>query len=304
MMAVALLALAGCDNSSIEDLTGKYPISGEYSLSTLKSMNIEKKSGGIRVVSLELTGGSSTLNAALITNEYYLRAGSYIVAPEASAQNGNYIAEKTFFSATGGAAEAVVTGTIVVTIGNDSPSSYTIGGTLQLADNTFVRVDWSGKIEFVEDPPVVTYKLEVAAPYAWTTDGYNYTSVEGSQLNKFTVYSDGVLKAYFEIVTAADPASFSKTYPVSGEIRDAGGAVVKGIYMDLSQYNMGIIEGGSYLIDEAGKAYINAGSITITDTAGVLTFKSSNLEILDKTSLAGVSLPGTRTIDFENGTKE
>jgi hypothetical protein len=144
----------------------------------------------------------------------------------------------------------------------------------------------------------MTYTIETSKPYTWTADGQNWNAIESSQLNKITVFADGQLAAYFEIVAAESLKSLSGDYPVSGEIRDASGAVTKGYYVDLSLYGMGVMEGGSYLMNGTEKEYLSAGEIAIVDNAGVLAFTAPGLEILDKTSPVGGSLPGTKSIRY------
>ena len=146
-----------------------------------------------------------------------------------------------------------------------------------------------------------TYSVEVQAPYAWTTDGQNYTTVDGSQLNKIRIFADNIPVAYFEIVTEENRSSLAGTYPVSEQINDVSGAVVKGVYIDLSEFVPElIIEDGSYLLNGDNKQFINAGELTITDNGGVLTFTSSNLAILD--IVTGQSKPDLSSIHYANAT--
>jgi hypothetical protein len=86
-------------------------------------------------------------------------------------------------------------------------------------------------------------------------------------------------------------------------ITDVNGAVVAGVYIDLSAFVPGlIIEGGSHLLDNSDKQYLSAGDITITDNGGVLTFTSSNLAIIDKAT--GGVLPNLRSINYQEATRE
>jgi hypothetical protein len=219
--------------------------------------------------------------------------------PRSAARNGNYIGENTSFTASGSTAQTVKAGVIDVKIDAADGTLYTVKGTLQLADDSFVRIDWSGKIVFVADPPEITYSMEVSAPYAVSPDGgATWTVVEGSQLNKLTVYSDGAPKAYLEIVTAAGITSYSGTYPVSGTIADTSGAVVRGTYVDLPALGWGteIVKAGSYLMEDT-EQFLFEGNLTVTDNDGVLSLTGS-FTILDITTpfyapaaLAGVTKP-------------
>ncbi|GHV21514.1 hypothetical protein FACS189428_2040 [Clostridia bacterium] len=298
LLALACI-LTSCENDVIDPLSGKYPIPENYTLNKVLVQNVQKNEKS-RTFTLTLstdglngitngTGDYLMIEFIGSRNNYFLVAGAYTAAANASSPaTGTYIpgqdnASGTYWYSINNGAVAnklkVREGRLDVAKNGDT---YTISGLLMLEDKSILKIAYSGSVIFPEDPPVYTYSLEVQKTYAWTADGTNYTPVAGSQLNKFTVFADGSKTAYIEIVTAENPASLSGTYPVSGEIRDANGAVVQGIYMDLSAYVPGwIIEGGSYLYDGENQ-YISAGNISIVDKGGILTFTSSNLSIVDK----------------------
>jgi hypothetical protein len=302
VIAAGLLLFTACEKDAIDDLTGKYPAPESYTLQ-LSSQRVQKQDA-TRVFTLVLASADASLSVELVGSRtsQLLEAGSYTAAAQGAAKSGNYVAGYgtggTIWKK-GAASLNVIDGTIAVKRDGDA---YTISGTVMLEDNTIIKVAYSGAIVFEPDPPAFTYTLEVQKPYAWTADGATYTEVAGSQLNKITVSSDGMPVAYFEIVTAADIASYAGAYPVSSEIRDANGAAVQGVYMDLSQYVPGlIIEGGSYLLDGEDKQYLSAGSIAIADNGGVLTFTSSDLAILDKAT--GQPKDGTQSINYAEATR-
>jgi hypothetical protein len=191
----------------------------------------------------------------------------------------------------------------------DGESNYTINGTLQLANNTFIRINYSGEIIFEPDLPTATYSLEVQKPYTYSPDGATFISVDGSQLNKISVYEDDVLAAYFEIVTAENPASLSGTYPVSGTITDTDGAAVRGSYVDLPALGWGteIVKGGSYLMEDDIEQFLFDGNLTIVDNNGTLTFTGADFSILDIASpfYAPTVLPGVvKSVNLANATNK
>ncbi|MDR0619798.1 MAG: hypothetical protein LBG17_07880 [Bacteroidales bacterium] len=313
-ITAGIMLFTACEKSPIDDMTGKYPPPTDYALTKLFAQQVQKLEGK-RIFTLKIatdgvnaayneqtfsytyTGTGNYISIDFVGKGYFLEAGAYNIASNEIAKAGNYIAGydaemfgqtfknwgTCFFNIVDGAETGVkvTDGTLSVTKDGDN---YTISGVLALEDGKFIRVNYSGEMIFPEDPPVYTYTVEIDKPYQWTMDGTNYTPVAGSQLNKFTVLSDGLKVAYFEIVTAEDIASYSGTYPVSGEIRDANGAVVQGIYLDLSIYQGPVIEGGSYLFIDDENEYISAGDITINDNNGTLTFTSSNIALVDKTT--------------------
>jgi hypothetical protein len=263
------------------------------------------KEATTRIFTLKLGSATEYLTVEFVGPRlnYFLPAGNYTIAARNVAKAGNYIAGDanggTYWTA-GSAPRSPIDGTIAVKADGDA---YSISGTVMLEDRSIIKIAFTGAIVFEPDPPAYTYTLEVQKPYAWTADGTTFNPVAGSRLNKVTVSSDGIQVAYFEIVTAENAASLAGTYPVNGEIRDANGAVVAGVYMDLSAYVPGlIIEGGSHLLDDSDKQYLSAGNITITDNGGVLTFTSSNLAIIDKAT--GGVLPDLRSINYQNATRE
>jgi hypothetical protein len=302
IITAGLLLFAACEKDAIDPLAGKYPVPENYTLQ-LSSQSAQKLEA-TRVFTLGLTSNDASLSVEFVGSrlDYFLTPGSYTVAARVAAKAGNYVAGYgtggTIWKK-GSSSLNVIDGTIAVKREGDT---YTISGTVMLEDNTIIKVAYTGDILFEPDPPAFTYSVEVQKPYAWTADGQNWNEVSGSQLNKITVSSDGMQVAYFEIVTAADITSYSGTYPVSGEIRDATGAVVQGLYIDMTQYVPGlIIEGGSYLLDSEEKQYISVGNITIADNGGILTFTSSNLAILDKAT--GQPKDGMQSINYAEATR-
>ena len=294
-IAVTLMFTA-CDKDIIDPLSGKYPPPEEVTLTSVGSKDVVKQENGTRLISLQLNTASASFTVDFVVNTFFLRENAYTLAPAADARNGNYISAQY-------AGNHVTAGVIDVKLSDES--AYTISGILQLANNTFINIFFTGEIIFEADPPEYVYTLEVQKPYAWTADGTSFTPVAGSQLNIIDVYADGALAAHFELVTGENPASYSGTYPVSGEIRDANGAVVQGMYMDLSAFIPDfIIESGSYLAEDNDKLYLFGGNLTIVDNGGTLTFTGSDFSILDKASgFDPQPLPGVQSINYSEATK-
>ncbi|MDR0961645.1 MAG: hypothetical protein LBM62_03675, partial [Mediterranea sp.] len=297
-IVTAVFLMTGCESDYIDALDGRYPAPEEYTLTSLVSHDVVKQGGGKRIITVKLSGDASAqLSVDFVTNAYNLLPAGYTIATADKAANGNYIGATSTFNG-----KAVTAGIINVTLTGES--HYTIGGTLQLADDTFVRISYEGDIVFELDPPVVTYKLETQTPYFYTTDGMNYSPLENSKVNKITVYADGALVGYFEIVVAADKTSLAGTYPVSGTIADTNGAVVRGTYVNLPALGWGtdIITGGSYIVDN-GTLYLNGGTLTIAESSGALSFSSSDLTIIDTAdSMGSTALPGTKSFNYANAT--
>jgi hypothetical protein len=298
-ITAGLMLFSACEEDTIDPLSGTYPVPTDYTLGSILVQDMQK-GATTRTFTLELGSSDRYLAINFVGSRlsYFLTPGVYTIAAEATAKAGNYIAGQTRWVASG-ASLPLTDGSVFVKLDGDV---YTITGTVMLEDRSIIRIAFTGAIPFEPDPPAFTYAVEVQKPYAWTADGATYNNVEGSQLNKISVFSEGIPVAYFEIV-AEESVSLTGTYPVNGEIRDAVGAVVQGLYMDLSAFVPGlIIEGGSYLLNDNDKQYISAGNITITNNSGVLTFTSSNLAIIDKAT--GGLLPDLHSINYVEATHE
>ena len=294
---IAGVMFSACENDVIDPLTGKYPAPVDYSFATIASQNVVKQDGGLRTIALQFTSSDVFFDVDFVVNAHYLKENTYTFVAGAG-RNGNYTSARVGKQ---GAAQNVMAGTIFVKLAG--VSSYTINATLQLADNSFVRVAYAGEIIFPEDPPAMTYTLEVDNPYVYTPDGQNYIPLIGAQLNKFTIFADNERVAYFEIVTEVNATTYSGTYPVKS-VTEIERAVVQGQYLDLGWFGVpGIppIESGSFIVDDPNKLFIREGAITISDNGGTLNFSSTNLKIQDiATQAAFGTLPNAVSIDYKD----
>ena len=291
---------SACENDVIDPLTGKYPIPVDYTFATIASQNVVKQDGGVRAISLQLTSSEASFDIDFVVNAHYLKENTYTLVAGAG-KNGNYTSAR--ISKQGASAQNVTAGTIFVKLAG--VSSYSINATLQLADNSFARVAYQGEIIFPEDPPAMTYALEIQNPYVYTPDGTNYIPIVGAQLNKFTIFADNERIAYLEIVTEENTKSYSGTYAVKS-VTEKERAVVQGQYLDLVWFGvppgvMPPIESGSFIVDDPMNQFIREGVIAISDNGGVLNFSSTNLKIQDiATQAAFGTLPNAVSIDYKD----
>jgi len=308
--SIFILSLfTGCDDNTIDDLTGKYPPPGNYTFTQVVEQSAQKQ-GNLRIFTIKLADNAGqSISIDFVGNKYYLEPGNYSVIPLSAAANGKLIAGYSEGSelkgthwATVGNALAVTGGSLTVQKNNDN---YTFNGILLLSDETAVKVAFAGEIVYEPDPyvPTYTYTVEVQKPYAWTMDGMNYTPVPGSQLNKISVFADGEQLAYFEIVTEENAASLGGTYSVKA-VNSLERAIVQGQYMNLlwlGMFDM-VIEAGTWVIDSE-KLFVRDGNVTITDNDGTLTFVSSDLGLQDvSTQMAFGVLPTPGSINYANMT--
>jgi hypothetical protein len=303
LLFIVISAFTACEEDALDPLSGTYSAPVDYTLDAVIAQNAVK-GATTRTFTLELGSNSQYLSVDFVSSRtsYFLVPGAYTIAAQATAKSGNYVAGQTRW-VTSGASLPLTDGTIVVALEGDA---YTISGTVILEDQSIIRIAFSGVITFEVDPPVYTYKWEMQKPYAYTTDGTTFTPVAGSQLNKVSVFSDGIPVAYFEIVTEENRTSLAGTYLVSGMITDVSGAVVRGSYVDLPALGWGteIIKGGSYLMEDT-EQFLFDGNLTIVNNTGTLTLTSSNFSILDITSpfYAPTALPGVvKSINYVDAT--
>ena len=323
LLLSVVFAFTACSDEELDALTGKYPPPSENVLTGLLAKDVQK-SGSFNIFTVKLaTTGLSSINSGSgkyisvdfvgSSMSYFLPEGNYTIVNDGTLKASTYIAGygdglgTCWFDVQNGAATSkvkVINGSLNVVRSGDN---YTISGILTLDDDTMIKVAYSGEIVYEPAPPAYDYKLEVSAPYAYTTDGQTYTPVPGTQLNKITVLFEGATVAYFEIVTEQGAASLTGTYPVKGLINTVERAVCQGQYLNLLWFGMFdmAIESGSYYEGTAGKMFIRegGGNINIVDNGSTLTITGSNLFIQDISTESAFGNLATRgSFDFQDMT--
>ena len=303
VLTAGLMLFTACEKDAIDPLEGKYPVPENYALAGLVSQNAEK-GATIRIFTLELGSSSQYLSVEFAGNRlnHLLPAGNYTIADQSVARAGNYIAGHDnggTYWVTGSSRLKLTDGTIAVQVTGDT---YTISGTVMLEDRSIIKIAYTGVIIFAPDPVPLTYTLETSKPAMGGAMGAD--PIAGSQMNKITVLADGEQVAYFEVVTADNATSLSGSYVVTDGI-NATGQANNGYYLDLSDYGMGVMKGGSYYMDGEAEIFIRAGggNINITDNNGTLTITGDNLSIQDiSTGMAFGILPTPGSINYRDVT--
>jgi hypothetical protein len=304
VIAAGLMLFSACEKDAIDPLTGKYPVPENYTLATLVSQDMAK-GATTRTFTLELGSATEYLTVEFVGPRlnYFVPAGNYTIAARNVAKAGNYIAGDanggTYWTA-GSAPRSLIDGTIAVKADGDA---YSISSTVMLEDRSIIKIAFTGAIVFEPDPPAYTYTLVTETPAIG--GGMAPAPIAGSRMNKITVLSEGIQVAYLEVVTADNATSLSGSYVVTDGI-NATGQANNGYYMDLSQYGMGIMKGGSYYMDGDVEMFIRAGggNIDIADNNGTLTITGSNLPIQDiSTGMAFGILPTRGSINYQDVTR-
>ncbi|MDR2653652.1 MAG: hypothetical protein LBC68_15345 [Prevotellaceae bacterium] len=148
----------------------------------------------------------------------------------------------------------------------------------------------------------LTYTLEITAPAMGGMMGTD--PIAGSQLNKISVLSGSDLVAYFELVSAENPAALTGDYVVTDGI-NATGQAANGFQLPAA---WGGMFGGCYYVVNGEKMFIRAGggNISVTDNGGVLTITGSNLPILDVAAVEAsggtnwANLPDPGSLNYQN----
>jgi hypothetical protein len=305
LLLFALVSVfTACEKDPIDSLSGEYPAPENYTLNLL-SQDVQK-GATTRTFTLELGNSSQYLAVEFVGSRlnYFLAPGNYTVAEQAAARVGNYVAgygNGGTYWVTGSSKLKLTDGTIAVKL---EGGVYTITGTVMLEDHSIIKIIFTGAIIFDPDPPVMTYTLETAMPAMGGAMGTD--PIASSRMNKITVFTEGMQVAYFEVITADNAISLSGSYVVTDGI-NATGQANNGYYLDLSEYGMGIMKGGSYYIDGTDEMFIRAGggNIDIADNNGTLTITGSNLPIQDiSTGMAFGILPARGSMNYQEVTRE
>jgi hypothetical protein len=300
-MTAGLMLFAACEKEAIDPLDGKYPAPETCTLSGLVSQDMQK-GASTRTFTLELGNSNQYLTVDFVGSRlsYFLAPGNYTIADQSVAKAGNYVAgygDGGTYWVTAGAKLKLIDGTISVTLNGDA---YTISGIVMLEDRTIIKIAYTGVIVFEPDPVPLTYTLETETPAIG--GGMSPAPIAGSRMNKITVFADAVQIAYFEVVTADNATSLAGSYVVTDGI-NAVGQANNGYYLDLSDYGMGVMKGGSYYIQDEAEMFIRAGggNINIVDNAGTLTITGDNLPIQDiSTGMAFGTLPTPGSVNYQD----
>lgn len=290
-LITAATMLVSCQEETLDPLTGKYAPPEVANLTVLDSQTRDKD-GSLFVFSVNLKDeASNTLKMILYAADYSLPASDY--TPSATAVS------KTYLTGSNGSAYngvQISSGTISIAL---SGSNYTLEGILYLADETVVKMTGAFSVVY-EYIPLYTYSETTETPALG--GAYGSTPIAGTTKHKITVYSDGVMSGYYEVVTASTATSLSGTYAVKGTL-DAEGQAAQGIYFDWSWYGWsGITMAGCYYLKNGDKQFIReTGNITIVDNGSTLSITGNDLKILDLPTL--ISSKGATTQNLADAGK-
>lgn len=278
VIMLAAWGTSSCSEDYLDDMTGEYtektPIA--LNLTNLTSQNSVKANG---VRTHELAFGSESGDKLHITfvgrqSNYDLTSGTYTLATQGQAAAGNF----TDASING---ETVISGN--VTVSNDA-GIYRFTGLLHAASGKWYRMASDGiAITFIPDAePDKYYTGELMRQDCGDA---NNNIIPGVYKAGFQVKNEtGDVVAYFEPVKADNATSLLGDYALT-EYASADGQMGNGYVVDLSQWGMGVMKGGSYVVVNDQEIYLNAGgTVSISKNAeGTFTIAGSNLTGTDGT---------------------
>lgn len=174
LSAGTVLLMMSCNSDAIDDLTGKYPLPDDVTLTAVASQSSTVKAdGSARYFNVELTGDNNAKFDAQFccSNTWYLEARTYTYSDLSGAIIGNFVSDNTSYSSAS-SSSTIVDGNIAVTRADNN--AYTFYGVLLMADQSVVRVHFSGTINYTEPQPEALTQILSAKATAAT----GYTSIE------------------------------------------------------------------------------------------------------------------------------
>ena len=276
LMAVALAAVS-CNTAKLDPLENIYPEATVVTLTTITNSQSVKDAEGRRVFDLDLTDGTTPIHFTFIGSKYYLSAGPYVQAPDATAKDGNFVVEKT---TVGG--KAVKSGTI--TVNKNGESNYSLYGVLFMSDGTIYKPSWKGTLSYVKEPlPPLGYTFTIADP-ADVTDANNATVADvKSNVVTLNALEGGAFQAQFNLILSEGKTDITGHYTVkeyAANDHAAGNGFDLGVYFGMAP---GAYVIGSYYMDGETAVMINAGdSFDIYVDEGLYVFEGNGYQYVAK----------------------
>jgi len=231
-----------------------------------------------------------------VSNKAALGAGTYTVAPAATAAAGNFIAGYTgsygtytwpdgsqYCTINDGTVQStkyITGGRIEIAVADAEKETFTINGLFVFEDGTIFTTSYTGRVT----PAPVTGPTKLYGIYSisqGTVMNASWQTVAGVMSYTTTVTGlDGKVVAQFAPILATGSTSLAGSFTVKEYAQEAGTSMSNGT--DLTAYGMGII--GSYVVIN-GTTYLISGTaanvITITAVGTGYRFTGSNIAVKD-----------------------
>lgn len=284
IMLLAVIGFTACDNKSIEDLQGTF---SNITYCTFNSGSVQettKLGKGIKALNTQFTDASgNTLTLSFGSKEWILGEGTF--TPVATVSTAG-----TYAGSVNGS--AISTGNMDVSKVNDT---YFIIGLVTTSDGKQYRTYYKGELTFVageDDPEASGYTMSIVESAVSVFDWTTFTQTDYPDVTKYTITvldPNGQQVAMFDAINGngKQAAALAGTYTI---VSDAHDAMQISAGYSLPDYGMA---GGTYFIDDAGKAqYLTGGNVEITTAQSgegetLYTFKGTSLETIDATGTTG-----------------
>ncbi len=263
MMLVAGLSLGSCVKSTLDPLSGDYlPAPTVVTLTKLDKSDAFKDDAGRWTFELDLSSAEGTkLHAVLIGNKYFLGSNTYSAATDATAKNGNFVAEKTTVNG-----KASKSGDFTV---RQDGQDYSLSAVLFLTDGSPYKLEWEGTLVY-EEPvvldPEYTYSDVIAQDCTLEDGSTPVTDVDSHTLTLKD--KNGEFAAQIKLIRAAGTPTdkLAGQYTVkeyAHEDFSAGNGFDLGVYFGMAAGDYVI---GSYYVQDGTAVIIEPGeTIDVTD---------------------------------------
>ena len=284
IMLLAILGFTACDNDSIEGLSGVFNDVTFCNFNQGSVQPTEKLAKGVKALNTQFTDANGqTLSLTFGSKEWILGEGTFTpVATVATAG--------TYAGSVNGS--AISTGNMDVSKVNDL---YFINGLVTTSDGKQYKTSFKGELTFIvgeDDPEPSGYTMSIQTSAVAIMDWTTWQTTNYPDVTKYTITvcdPEGTQVAMFDVINGNDKEAKDLTgnYTI---VSDAHDAMQISAGYSLPDYGMA---GGTYFIDDAGKAqYLTGGTVEITTAQSgegetLYTFKGTSLETIDAAGTTG-----------------
>ena len=284
IMLLAVIGFTACDNKSIEDLQGEF---NNITFCTFNNGSVQpttKLGKGVKALNTQFTDAAgNSLTLSFGSKDWVLGEGTFLpVATLATAG--------TYTGSVNGS--AISTGNMDVSKVNDL---YFINGLVTTSDGKQYKTSFKGELTFTvgeDDPEASGYTMSIVESAVAIMDWTTWQTTTYPDVTKYTITvcdPNGTQVAMFDAINGngKQAAALAGTYTI---VSDAHDAMQISAGYSLPDYGMA---GGTYFIDDAGKAqYLTGGTVEITTAQSgegetLYTFKGTSLETIDAAGTTG-----------------
>ena len=283
-MLLAVIGFTACDSDSIEDLQGTFSDITFCNFNNASVQPTTKLGKGVKALNTQFTDAEgNTLSLSFGSKEWILGEGSF--SPVTTVSNAG-----TYAGSINGA--AINEGNIDVSFVD---GTYFISGLVKTADGKQYKPYYKGELTFIvgeDDPEPSGYTMSIVESAVSVFDWTTFTQTDYPDVTKYTITvldPNGQQVAMFDAINGngKQAAALAGTYTI---VSDAHDAMQISAGYSLPDYGMA---GGTYFIDDAGKAqYLTGGTVEITTAQSgegetLYTFKGTSLETIDAAGTTG-----------------